>query len=77
MIFADFNNRDVDGLLRLNTVGTINDLATQAISLEDGLRLMVSDGDLTAEIVVRSPGREGVWRGEIVSGPHDCEVQPA
>ncbi len=72
MIFADFNNRDVDGLIRLNTVGTINDLAAQAITLEDGLRLTVSDGDLAAEIIVRRPSGEGVWRGEIVSGPHDC-----
>jgi hypothetical protein len=69
MIFADFNNRDVDGFLRLNTVGTINDLELKSIALHDGLRLSVSDGDLVAETIIRSPGIEGVWRGEIVGTP--------
>lgn len=73
MIFADFNNRDVEGFLRLNTVGTVNDLAVQSIVLRDGLRLSVSDGDLVAEVVVRRPGSEGIWRGEIVDGPFDCQ----
>jgi len=68
-IFADFNNRDVDGCLRLNTVGSMADLATCSIRLEEGMELSVSDGDLIAKIVVRAPGLEGVWRGQIVSGP--------
>lgn len=72
MIFADFNNRDGQGFLRLNTVGTIEDLSEQGIVLREGLRLTVSDGDLLAETVVRAPGDEGVWRVEIVEGPYDC-----
>jgi hypothetical protein len=70
-IFADFNNIDPDGCVRLNTVGTHDALALQGIRLEAGMRLEVGDGDLRATIVVRAPGIEGVWRGEIVDGPHD------
>lgn len=71
LIFADFNNRDQDGYLRLNTTGTFEDLDRLSIILEDGLRLRVSDGDLTADIVVRRPAYEGVWRGQILAGPFE------
>lgn len=66
-IFADFNNRDEDGFIRLNTMGTLDDLREQSIHLENGIRLVVSDGDLTAEVLVRAAGREGIWRAEVVS----------
>lgn len=68
-IFADFNNMDPDGHLRLNLTGTTEDLVAAGIDLVDGLSLLVSDGDLFAEIVVVKPGREGVWRGKIIHGP--------
>ena len=76
MIYAYLNDCDPDGFVRLHSVGTIEDLAKQGILLSEGLRLMVSDGDLSAEIIVRRPGSEGVWRGEIISGPHDCDGGP-
>ena len=72
MVYAYLGACDPDGFVRLNCVGTIEDLARQGIVLADGLRLHVSDGDLSAEIVVRRPGSEGIWRGEIVGGPHEC-----
>ncbi|MFA6984816.1 MAG: hypothetical protein WC213_01240 [Arenimonas sp.] len=72
-IYADFNNRDADGCLRLNNAGTVNDLAEKSIVLTEGTRLVVSDGDLMAEIVVRSPCREGVWRGEIIGAPTEMK----
>lgn len=71
LIFADFNNRDEEGYLRLNTVGTIADLKKFSIALEDGLRLRVSDGDLMATIVVRRPASDGIWRGQILEGPFE------
>ena len=71
IVYADFNNADPDGYLRLNTVGTISDLSRMSKVLEDGASFVVSDGDLVAEIVVRRPGSEGIWRGEVVSGPFD------
>lgn len=74
-IFADFNNRDRDGRLRLNNVGTTSDLSLNSITLSDGLRLMVSDGDLAAEIIVRTPGRENVWLGEIVGDIIDLDQE--
>jgi hypothetical protein len=72
-IFADFNNQDADGCVRLNTRGTLADIARLSIDLREGLRLVLSDGDLTAPVSVRSPGSEGVWRAEILSGPYDVE----
>lgn len=75
MVYAYLNDCDPDGFVRLNSVGTIEDLAKQGIVLAEGLRLHVSDGDLSAEIVVRRPGSEGIWRGEIVGDPYDCEQQ--
>ena len=67
IITADFNNFDKDGFIRLNCVGTIRDLADAGIVLREGLRLTVSDRDLKAEIEVRLPSSEGVWRGKVVS----------
>ena len=35
-VFADFHNADPKGRLRLNCVGTVEDLTCQKISLRDG-----------------------------------------
>ena len=67
VIFADFNNFDTDGFIRLNCVGTARDLESAGIVLQVNLRLVVSDGDLKAEIVVVPPSSEGVWRGKVVT----------
>jgi hypothetical protein len=64
-IYVDFNNVDADGFVRLNTVGTTNDLARLNIGLFDGLRLQASDSEITVEGTVRVPGREGVWRLQV------------
>jgi hypothetical protein len=65
-VYVDFNNRDADGYLRLNCNGTEVDLSLLSIRLEEGMRLLASDGDITAEIVVIAPGKEAIWRGEIL-----------
>ncbi len=39
-IFADFHNADVQGRLRLNCIGTIEDLAAQKIELQTGQHLV-------------------------------------
>lgn len=64
-IYADFQNADADGYVRLNTAGTLTDLAVGGLALLDGLRVNLSDGELKAEAVVVSPGSEGVWRARI------------
>ena len=44
-ISADFQNADSQGRLRLNTVGTLEDLARQEVELRDGLRLTLCAED--------------------------------
>lgn len=73
-IYADFNNRDSSGHLRLNCDGTIRDLAERSILLAHGLALTVSDGDLLADIIVHAPGNEGVWTGNVVGKLRDLSV---
>lgn len=45
-IYADFHNADSQGRLRLDCVGTIEDLAQQQIELYDGLLLTFYADDL-------------------------------
>ena len=45
-IYADFHNADSRGRLRLNSVGTIEDLARQQIELREGLALTIYSDDL-------------------------------
>jgi hypothetical protein len=47
-VYADFHNADANGCLRLNCVGTIEDLARQRITLRHGLRLTLYADDLDA-----------------------------
>jgi hypothetical protein len=35
-VFADFRNADTEGRLRLNCIGTIEDLARHRVELQDG-----------------------------------------
>jgi hypothetical protein len=36
-IYADFHNADIQGRLRLNCVGTVNDLSRQQVEPREGL----------------------------------------
>jgi len=47
-IYADFHNADSRGRLRLNSVGTIEDLARQHIELREGLPVSLYSDDLDA-----------------------------
>jgi hypothetical protein len=64
-IYADFQNSDPEGYVRLNTQGTRGDLEAAGLTLSDGLRLNLSDGELKTEALVVKPGSEGVWRAKI------------
>jgi len=64
-VFADFNNRDPEGRVRLNTEGSIRDVNRQGIRLEDGLVLTISDDDLEVEGTVRYSEEEGLWVVEV------------
>src|SRR5438552_9278378 len=45
-IYADFHNADAHGRLRLNCIGTIEDLAEQQVELQAGLLLTLYADDL-------------------------------
>jgi hypothetical protein len=47
-VYADFHNADANGRLRLNCVGTIEDLARRGITLRDGMLLTLYSDDLDA-----------------------------
>jgi hypothetical protein len=44
-IFADFNNADTKGRLRLSTVGSLESIKSQGIELYDGLKVMIDDDE--------------------------------
>src|SRR5947207_4264644 len=45
-VYADFHNADSQGRLRLNCVGTLEDLAQQQIELREGLLLTLYSDDV-------------------------------
>ena len=60
-IYADFNNTDPAGRLRLNCRGTFDDLRSLSLELAEGMVLTFSDGELAVEgTVVFSPD-ERIW----------------
>ena len=60
-VFADFHNADAKGRLRLNCIGTVEDLAQQQIVLRDGLSLILYSEELEVEGVVQYSTDENVW----------------
>lgn len=60
-IYADFHNADAQGRLRLNCVGTIEDLARQQITLQDGQPLTLCSEGLEVEGEVRYSPDEELW----------------
>jgi len=60
-VFADFHNADPQGRLRLNCIGTLEDLARQQITLRDGQLLTLYSEELEADGLVRHSVEENVW----------------
>ncbi len=48
-VYADFQNADAKGRLRLNCIGTVKDLARQQIQLQPGLSLTLYSDDADAQ----------------------------
>jgi hypothetical protein len=44
-IYADFQNADPQGRVRLNCVGTVNDLSRQQVQLREGLAVLLYSDD--------------------------------
>jgi hypothetical protein len=60
-IFADFQNADSQGRLRLNCIGTIEDLSRQGTKLIDGEKLSIYSEELEADAVVAYSDEEKIW----------------
>lgn len=64
-IYADFQNADPQGRVRLTVIGTIEDLARSGLRLIDGLRVTVYDEELEADGVVCRSADEHIWVARI------------
>jgi hypothetical protein len=60
-VFVDFHNADAQERLRLNCVGTVEDLARQQVSLRDGQLLVLYSEDLEVDGIVRYSEEEHLW----------------
>jgi hypothetical protein len=64
-IFADFQNADSQGRLRLNCIGTIEDLSRQGTKLIDGQNLLIYSEELEVDAVVSYSNEEKIWVASI------------
>jgi len=65
-IYADFNNADSRGRIRLNTEGTFHDLQRMKIKLEEGFQILLDDNEgLAISGTVLFSEEENIWVGII------------
>ena len=64
-LYADFNNADPRGCLRLNAIGTIEDLSRQGSRLEEGLQVVLHDEELEADGEIQRCPDEQAWVARI------------
>jgi hypothetical protein len=63
-VWVDLNNSDAKGNVRLNCIGTVDDLSRQGIVPREGLRLLLYCLELETEgVVCRS--EEGIWAANV------------
>jgi hypothetical protein len=62
---ANFHNADPQGRVRLNCVGTIEDVGRLGLRLVDGLRVTIHDEELEADGEVIYSADEGIWVARI------------
>ncbi|PSB19754.1 hypothetical protein C7B65_10725 [Phormidesmis priestleyi ULC007] len=60
-IFADFHNADAQGRLRLNCIGTIEDLSRHRIELQNGRLLTLYSEELEVDGAVQYSEVEKIW----------------
>jgi hypothetical protein len=60
-VFVDFHNADEQGRLRLNCVGSIEDLAHQRAGLRNGQSMTLYGEDLEVDGVVEFSEEEKIW----------------
>jgi hypothetical protein len=64
-VYADFHNADEQGRLRLNCIGTLEDLSRQQIEFCGGQSLIFYSEDLEVVGVVEYSEEERIWVGQI------------
>jgi hypothetical protein len=65
-LFADFHNADTQGRIRLNTVGTFEDIEKLKIQLEPGLKVLIdNDEGLQVLGTVEFSNEENIWVAKI------------
>jgi hypothetical protein len=64
-IYADFNNADLDGRLRLSVAGAAADLENFHPPLKSGAEITVYDEEHEADAVLEFSAREGIWVARI------------
>jgi hypothetical protein len=60
-VFVDFHNADTHDRLRLNCIGTMEDIAQQQIVLRDGVCLTLYSEELEVEGVVEYSTDKHLW----------------
>jgi hypothetical protein len=60
-IFVDFHNANEQGRLRINCIGTLEDLASQHTELENGQRITLYGEELEADGIVQFSENEKIW----------------
>ena len=60
-VFADFHNADAKGRLRLNCNGTLEDLASQKITLCDSQHIVLYSEELEVDGIVQYSDEEEIW----------------
>ena len=61
VIYADFNNCDVRGRVRLNIAGSQRDLASTGVRLADGVALHLTDNELQVIGTAEFSEEENIW----------------
>jgi hypothetical protein len=66
-IFADFNNCDPSGCVRLNCIGTYEDLAKKGLTLSENMIIVLTDYDeFELRAIVVFSKEENIWVGRLV-----------
>lgn len=65
-IFADFNNADGEGRLRLNCHGSISDIKRLGVELFEGKEILLTDEEgLKTKGIVHFSTEENIWVAKI------------
>ncbi|ADI63220.1 hypothetical protein [Trichormus azollae] len=61
IVFAEFNNGDEEGHLRLNPIGTMDDLVNQNMELQDGKIMTFYSEHLEVDGIIKHSQEENIW----------------